>query len=111
MNAPTPCGIADGQIRVDSAPGRCLGFTGDLFSRDSYLWKDGDRVLVSFIVSKGPGRGHFHTLVKGIEALGLRVAVPTPLGQMQAILARWGFVPHMETDPDMGGVEVWERRS
>ena len=96
-------------IAVDSVSGRSLGFTSNLFTDESYLWKDGNRVLVSFIMARSPGKGYFRELVGKIEATGLRVAIPTPMAQMEAILSRWGFVPHIEDDPDMGGVEVWER--
>ncbi len=63
--------------------------------------------MISFIESKQPGQGHLSTLFAAIESYGLKVAVPTPLGQMEKILRRKGFVPHIEHDPQMGPVEVW----
>lgn len=101
--------IQDGMIvPADDAP---FGFTPELFGHASYLWREGDRITISFIECQHKGRGDFSRLVKAIEAEGLRVAVPTPLGRMDAILTRWGFIPHTERfavdipDP----VEVWER--
>lgn len=48
------------------------------------------------------------------ESQGLQVAVPTPLPKMREILTREiltkkGFTPHVEVDPVVGEVEVWER--
>jgi hypothetical protein len=62
------------------------------------------------IAAEKPGNGHFKALVRAIENSGLKVAVPTPLPQMQAVLEHWGFKPRMEPAPEMGeDVEVWER--
>ena len=96
-------------IQPDSEEGRAYGFTSARF--EGWLWRDGPRVLLSLIISKQPGRGHLSELIGGIEAAGLRVACPTPLGRMQAILTRKGFTPHTETAEGFGGeaVEVWER--
>jgi hypothetical protein len=96
-------------IRVGNGPAS-WGFTRQKFTGDSYLWKTGDRIMVSFIVAKEQGKGNFSALVKAIEADGFKVAVPTPLGKMPSILQRWGFRPHYEVEPDLGEtVEVWCR--
>jgi len=98
----------DGIIAVDSNYGKEFGFTRDKFTRDSYLWKLGDRIMVSFIISRHPGQGHLSELFAAIEEKGFRVAVPTPSAHMRRILKRKGFVPHMETG-DLGLVEIWEK--
>jgi hypothetical protein len=98
----------DGRIAVDSNYAKELGFTSDKFTRDSYLWKSGDRIMISLIVSRHPGQGHLSELFAAIEARGLRVAVPTPSADMRRILKQKGFVPHME-EGSFGFVEVWEK--
>jgi hypothetical protein len=100
--------MEDGIIQVDTDRGKQIGFTSDKFEPDSYLWKDGERILISIIFSKEEGKGNLSALFAAIEDLGLRVAVPTPFAHMQAILEHKGFVSHME-DSELGACEVWEK--
>ena len=101
--------IKDGIIRVDSQLGQELGFTKDKFSPDSYLWKDGDRIIISLIFSIKEGEGYLSELFDTIESMGYRVAVPTPLARMQAILINKGFVWHDEEGELGESVEMWEK--
>lgn len=94
--------IRNGIIELDTPFAREIGFTSEDFS--GYLWRHGDRVIVSLIESRHPGQGNLSRLFAAIEARGLRVAVPTPFAHMQAILRRKGFVPYTD-----GPVEVWEK--
>jgi hypothetical protein len=96
----------DGKIEPGDALGEALGFTRDRF--DGWLWKEGDRILISMIISRQPGRGHLSELLEAIEMRGLRAAVPTPFAAMQAIITAKGYEPHYETG-DYGMVEVWEK--
>ena len=93
--------------KIEPTQNNQYGFTPDRF--DGWLWDNGDRVLISFVESKQPGKGHFSEMVRRIEESGKRVAVPTPLGKMEFILKKWGFAPHIEQDPMLGSVEIWER--
>lgn len=88
--------MADGMVPLDSALGRELGFTSDLF--DGYLWQHEREIWVSFIASHQPGQGHFRQLVDRILGMGYEVVVPTPLGRMVSILRHMGFI--------QGGTEV-----
>ncbi|HEX5704901.1 MAG TPA: hypothetical protein VFX97_17010 [Pyrinomonadaceae bacterium] len=95
-------------ISIDDPYARILGFTSDKFHGDSYLFRDGERVMISFIHCKEHGKGYLSGLFAAIESQGLRVAVPTPLGRMEAILRHKGFERHFE--PFSGGAcEVWEK--
>lgn len=96
----------DGIIRTDSKRGKIFGLTSDKFSGDTYLWKTGDTIMISFIFCKNQGRGNFSKLVGAIENAGFRVVVPTPLGKMVAILRKWGY--EATVDPD-DGCELWAR--
>lgn len=93
-------------VELNDPFAQAIGFTSDKF--EGYLWRDGSRILVSFIVSLQSGKGHLSQLFANIEAKGYRVSVPTPLGHMEAILRHKGFQMRVEDfDGDM--VEVWER--
>lgn len=86
-----------------------LGFTNDLF--EGYIWKDKDRIIISFIMSKYPGKGNLSKLFDRIESCGFRVAVPTPLYPMNEILKKKGFKKHYEYSEEMDcKVEMWEKK-
>ena len=74
-------------------------FTAERWAPGSYLYLDGERVLISTVFAIDKGRGYFRDLVNCIERAGYRVAVPTPIMDMPAILARWRFVMHQEAMP------------
>jgi len=97
----------NGIINIDTPMAKQIGFTGDKF--DGYLWKDGKRIIISFIESKQQGEGHLSQLFNNIEKAGFVVAVPTPLGKMQSILKYKGFKPHNEVDSMGDYCEVWEK--
>ncbi len=100
--------LPDGMIEVDSEAGKLLGFTSDLFMDDSYLWKDGGKIVVSFIVSQHPRAGNFRKLVQSILERGFDVVVSNPLGRMESILRKCGYVYSCEYDNAMGEfVELW----
>lgn len=99
---------ANGIVRLGSAFANQIGFTPDRFSADSYLWLDGDTVMVSFVVSTQPGKGNFRRMVARCHALGLAVKIPTPLGRMLRIVIVNGYRRAMEHDEVSGEqVEVW----
>lgn len=94
-------------IELDTEEAKKYGFTSDKF--DGYLWRDGQRILVSFIMSIREGAGNLSSLFSAIERDGLNVAVPTPFPRMQLILMRKGFAPHVERDEMGNSVMVWEK--
>ncbi len=94
--------MKDGIIKIDSKRAKPFDFTSDKFYMDSYLWKTGSSITISFIASKSPGKGDFSKLVKTIINKGFTVKVPTPFATMRAILRRWQFTPTME-----GPCEMW----
>ena len=93
-----------GMIAVDSTRGKELGFTSDRFTDDSYLWEEETRIMVSLITSLK--KGNFRALVAAIHAQGKAVAVPSPLGGMERILKKNGYVHSIEDTP-AGGCHVW----
>lgn len=101
--------LPDGIIRPMPNPA-LFGFSLSDFTPDSYLWRRGNEILVSLIIAREPGKGAFSRLLRTIEANGFTVAVPCPLGRMEAILQRKGFVCGYEEDKHFGEqVEVWRR--
>ena len=84
-----------------------IGFTVDAWTSDSYLWREGDRILVSLVFAKKPGEGSLNALFKAINAAGFKIAVPTPLGQMEQILKHKGFTRTAEDSGFCGLVDVW----
>ena len=85
-----------------------IGFTADKF--DGYLWKIGQAVYISFIVSKQPGCGHLSVLFDALWERGYTIKVPTPFPTMKAILSEKGFQAKREEWEEIGeSVEVWEK--
>ena len=96
-----------GPIFPETRVGLLLGLNAMDFCADTYLWKQGDRILISLITVTKKGQGIFSRLLEHLFSLGFTVAVPTPLGRMQAILKAKGFRETWEDDPDFGACEVW----
>jgi hypothetical protein len=99
--------MEDGMITLDSESGRQFGFTSDKFESCSYLWKEGNRIIVSCIMAKVRMQGHFSALRSAIENAGYELAIPTPLADMQVILKHWGFKETHIWDEAFEDVELW----
>lgn len=92
----------DGIILLNSERGGVFGFTSDKFHGDSYLFKEGNNIFVSFIECVTPGCGHFRELVQAILRQGYAVKVPTPGARMGEILLKNGFTHAMEPAEEVG---------
>lgn len=101
--------MKDGIINLDSKNGNKLGFTSDNF--DGYLWKQGDDIWISVIISKNSGKGNLSRLFKAILHKGYNIKVPTPFSKMEAILRNHGFEFTKEVDAKFGEVEVWVKKA
>jgi len=97
----------DGKIELDTSEGKEFGFISSLF--DGWLWKDGNKIIISMIISKHDGQGNFQKLLKSIWDKGYKVQIPTPLGTMGYILKKYGFKRTIKDDSIMGPVEIWEK--
>ena len=51
----------DGIIPMDCELAKELGFTSDKFESFSYLWKQGEYILISMIESKEKNKGYLKT--------------------------------------------------
>ena len=93
-------------ILPDSDEGKRLGFTSENFS--GWLWKIGNTIYISFIISKHQHKGNFKKLIDSILDSGYTVKIPTPLGRMQCIVRKSGYKRTYEYDELMReNVEVW----
>ena len=99
--------MSDEMIALGSDLADELGFTAEKF--EGWLWEKEGAIVVSFIVSKQPGKGHFGELLDAIWQRGLVAQVPTPLGQMIPILEAKGFEQKAYRHNALGMIEVWER--
>jgi len=98
--------MKDGIIELDTSRGKEFGFISEKF--DGWLWKVGNYIYISFIVSKRPGHGHLSQLFDAISSKGYGIKVPTPSALMQTILAKKGFVKKYEFDERIEeAYEVW----
>lgn len=85
-----------------------VGFTRDRF--DGYLWRIGQVVYISLVVSKQPGEGHLSALFEALSSRGYTVRVPTPLAKMEAILRGKGFEEKREWWEEIEDYgTVWEK--
>ena len=90
--------MPDGIIKCDTERGKVFGLTTDKFEGDTYWWKEGGAVFVSFIAVKEQGRGFFRELVKAILKEGYAITVPTPSVRMREILVKNKFARSVDAD-------------
>jgi len=85
-----------------------LDFTKDRF--EGYLWKMGNTIIISLVISLTPNQGHFSDLLGMIWRAGYRIQVPTPSNIMRRILERKCFCRKSIYDENyQEWVEVYER--
>ena len=89
-----------------------LGLEDD-WNDSTYFWFRGRQLWCSFIWAKKPGNGAFHRILEYALSNGMSLEVPTPMGDMERILRRYGFKHRIERDPnycDGEPVDVWTSR-
>ena len=103
--------MKNGIIELDSPFGKEISFTSDKF-KASWLWKKGNRIMISMIWVKPrlQGKGYFSQLLKTIWDKGYEVAIPTPLGIMNEIVRKKDFKKTEVFDKNLNTVvELWVR--
>jgi hypothetical protein len=101
------CIIPQGLIELDSDFAKRVGFISSRFISCSYLWGEGNRVIINTIECTDRRRGYLRDLFKAIWNLGGEIAVRTPLGTMEQILMHYGFKKTIVADPIYGKSELW----
>ena len=101
------CIIPQGLIELDSDFAKRVGFISSRFISCSYLWGEGNRVIINTIECTDRRRGYLRDLFKAIWNLGGEIAVRTPLGTMEQILMHYGFKKTIVVDPIYGKSELW----
>jgi len=100
------------KIDVDSEMGKQLGFTADIFDRESYLWLEDKTMWCScIIVVEGKRRNGY--CIRFIAKLNeqYRVKVPTPSDGMIFLLTRLGFSWKLEwIEEAEENYDVWTHR-
>jgi hypothetical protein len=99
--------IPQGLIELDSDFAKRVGFISSRFISCSYLWGEGNRVIINIIECTDRRRGYLRDLFKAIWNLGGEIAVRTPLGTMEQILMHYGFKKTIVADPIYGKSELW----
>ena len=99
--------IPQGMIEMDSEFAKTIGFVSGRFLSCSYLWGEGNRIIIRTIECTDRRRGYLRELFKAIWALGVEIAVRTPLSSMREILMHYGFKETMMQDPIYGKIELW----
>jgi hypothetical protein len=99
--------IPQGMIEMDSEFAKTIGFVSGRFLSCSYLWGEGNRIIIRTIECTDRRRGYLRELFKAIWALGVEIAVRTPLSTMKEILVHYGFKETMVQDPVYCNVELW----
>jgi len=98
--------MKDGIIDIDTRRGNKFGFTSDKFLSYSYLWKDGNRIIISLIGATKLRQGYLSTLVDNIRNKGFKVAIPTPSSMMVNFLKKNHFKETWE-ETEQGSLEMW----
>ena len=91
--------MKDGCIKLDSKFGKKIGFTSDRFT-SSWLWKTGNYIYISMIISKQENKGYVTTLFDNILKEGYGIKVPTPFAKMVSICAKRRFKHIIEYGED-----------
>jgi hypothetical protein len=99
--------VPQGLIELDSDFARRVGFVSSRFISCSYLWGDGNRIIINTIECADRRRGYLRDLFNSIWELGIEIAVRTPLGTMAQILVHYGFEKTLVEDPIYGKSELW----
>jgi len=98
--------LSDHIIDLDTPFANKLGFTSDKF--EGYLWKSGNYIVISFIISLQEGQGNLSNLFKTIESKGFGIKVPTPFARMKSILMEKEFKKTEEWFEEAEcPVEIW----
>ena len=99
--------VPQGLIELDSDFAKRIGFVSSRFISCSYLWGEGNRIIINTIECTDRRRGYLRDLLKTIWNLGADIAVRTPLGTMEQILTHYGFKKTLVADPIYGKSELW----
>ena len=96
--------INEGIINIDTESAIELGFTSDRFDPCSYLWRDGNTIIISLIMAKQ--KGFFRRLIEAILQKGFDFEIPTPSNRMREIgeKLRWNLC--QKPDEVFGVVEI-----
>jgi hypothetical protein len=96
--------IPEGVININSPAAKHLYFTSDRFNPHSYLWRTGNTITISFIMSKQ--KGNFRRLMNRIIEMGFDFEIPTPSGRMVEIAKKQDWVFRKKDCEAFGCVDI-----
>jgi hypothetical protein len=99
--------IPQGMIYLDSEFAKKIGFVSSRFISCSYLWGEGNCIVINTIECTDRRHGYLRDLFRAIWDLGVEIAVRTPLGTMEQILMHYGFKKTLIPDLTYGRSELW----
>ena len=100
--------ILDGIVKPEE--GMPWGFTPDRWRPDSYLWKQGNLMTLSFLWAWTPYDGNLRALYDGLVNDGYDIEIPSPSGAVLGFCHRRGFVPMILRTEDQGDVRLLFKR-
>jgi len=96
--------IPDGIIDIDTKAAIELGFTSEYFNPHSYLWRKGNLIIISFIISKR--KGEFCKLMKRITGKGFDFQIPAPSARMRDIGEKQGWYLYQIHSEPHGVIDI-----
>ena len=99
----------DGVVIMGTFEACHFGLTKDIFSEDSYFWKEGNVIKLPMLHSNHPGQGNVQKCIKHLLGMGYIVHVPSIVSNvMLHIVKKMGFKMTLEYDEwAREQVEVW----
>ena len=96
--------IPEGIINIDTPAAKILGFTSDAFDPHSYLWRKGNIIVISMMISKK--KGAFCKLMNNITELDFDFQIPTPSARMKEIGEKQGWYFYQIDSEQFGGIDI-----
>ena len=96
--------IPEGIINIETPAAEALGFSSDAFDPHSYLWRKGNTIIISLMISKK--KGEFCKLMKRISELGFDFQIPTPSARMRQIGIQQGWFFYEIESEQFGGIDI-----
>jgi hypothetical protein len=97
-------------ILVDSEIGKQIGFTSDIFNKQSFLFFHNNELWLSVIVihPEQRGKGNFSKFLENCQKHYPVIVVPTPLFSMEEIVKKKGFIPtQIYCEEAQEDIDVW----
>jgi len=96
--------IPEGIVNIDTPAAKILGFTSEDFDPHSYLWRKGNIIVISLMVSKK--KGAFCKLMNKIAEMDFDFQIPMPSARMREIGEKQGWCFYRTESKEFGGIDI-----